>query len=211
MEFSNSFVMPVGIEEAFAILTDLERVAPCMPGARLEDAQDGVYTGRVKIKVGPMSLSYRGTAELVEKDAHAHTARIVAKGNETRGGGTASADVHATLAAAGDDTKVTVTTQINITGRPAQFGRGVLADVGESIIDQFAENLSVQLNPPPATETSDSQEPAARHLSTTDGAPTESDALDLTAIAGLAARQKAIPILATIVLLLFLVRRFRRA
>lgn len=145
MDFTNTFTIPVGIDDAFAVLTDLERVAPCMPGAALESADGDTYTGRVKVKVGPMSLTYRGTAEVVDKDLDAHTARISARGNEARGGGTASADVSASLEEVEDGTQVVVTTNIEVTGKPAQFGRGVMADVGKKIIDKFAECLAGKL------------------------------------------------------------------
>ncbi|MBY5163068.1 SRPBCC family protein [Salsipaludibacter albus] len=146
MEFTNTFTIPAGIDEAFATLTDLETVAPCMPGAKLESVDGDVYTGKVKVKVGPMSLTYRGTATVVDKDPEAHSATIEAKGNEARGGGTANADVSASLREVEDGTEVTVVTALNITGKPAQFGRGVMGDVGKKIIDAFADCLSRKLD-----------------------------------------------------------------
>lgn len=148
MEFTNTFTVPVGIDEAFETLTDLEKVAPCMPGAKLETVDGDVYEGRVKVKVGPMSLTYRGKAELVDKDVDAHTARIEARGSEARGGGTANADVTAALTEVDDGTEVVVTTAIDITGKPAQFGRGVMGDVGAKIIDTFADCLSRKFDQP---------------------------------------------------------------
>lgn len=145
MEFTNTFTIPVDVDQAFEVLTDLERVAPCMPGAKLETVDGDVYTGRVKVKVGPMSLTYKGTAEVVDKDPDAHTATISAKGNEARGGGTANADVTASLTAVDDGTEVVVTTNLDVTGKPAQFGRGVMGDVGVKIIDKFADCLSRRL------------------------------------------------------------------
>ncbi len=149
MEFTNTFTIPVGIDEAFATLTDLEKVAPCMPGAKLETVDGNVYTGRVKVKVGPMSLTYKGKAELVDRDDDAHTARIEARGSEARGGGTANADVTAALTEVEDGTEVVVTTAIDITGKPAQFGRGVMGDVGKKIIDRFSECLARKFEPEP--------------------------------------------------------------
>ncbi len=148
MEFTNTFTVPAGIDEAFATLTDLEKVAPCMPGAKLETVDGDAYTGRVKVKVGPMSLTYRGTAELVDVDDEAHTARIEARGSEARGGGTANADVSASMTEVEDGTEVVVTTAIDITGKPAQFGRGVMGDVGKKIIDAFADCLSRKFDDP---------------------------------------------------------------
>jgi uncharacterized protein len=143
VEFVNEFTVPVGVDRAFEILTDLERVAPCLPGATLEEVDGDVYTGKVKVKVGPMAVTYRGTAELTERDEDAKHAVIQAKGKEARGAGTATADVAADLVAEdAETTKVTVTTDLTITGKPAQFGRGVMADVGTRIIDTFAERLA---------------------------------------------------------------------
>jgi len=145
MEFTNTFTIPVDIDEAFAVLTDLERVAPCMPGAKLETVEGDTYAGRVKVKVGPMTMTYKGTAEIVDRDPETHTATIRAKGSEARGGGTANADVTARMTPVDEGTEVIVETNIDVTGKPAQFGRGVMADVGASIIDKFAECLSRRL------------------------------------------------------------------
>ncbi|MFA9431431.1 SRPBCC family protein [Egicoccus sp. AB-alg2] len=146
MEFTNEFTVPTDVETAFAILTDLEKVAPCLPGAQLEEVEGDVYTGRVKVKVGPISMTYRGQAQLAETDAEAKRARIQANGKETRGTGTAKADVHAALRPDGDGTVVTVVTDLTVTGKPAQFGRGVMAEVGTKIIDSFAERLRAMLD-----------------------------------------------------------------
>jgi uncharacterized protein len=146
VEFVNEFTVPVGVDRAFEILTDLERVAPCLPGATLEEVDGDAYTGRVKVKVGPIAVTYRGTAELTEKDDEAKHAVIHAKGKEARGAGTAAADVTADLVSEGDEvTKVKVTTDLTITGKPAQFGRGVMEDVGTKLIDTFAERLSAMV------------------------------------------------------------------
>jgi uncharacterized protein len=146
VEFTNEFQVPVDVDTAFATLIDLERVAPCLPGAQLEEVEGDTYTGRVKVKVGPIQVTYRGTAEVVEIDHDAKRAAIKAAGKEARGAGTASADVVATLTSDGDDTTtVTVVTDLAVTGKPAQFGRGVMADVGARIIDTFAERLEAML------------------------------------------------------------------
>jgi uncharacterized protein len=142
VEFTNEFRVPVDVETAFTTLTDLERVAPCLPGAQLEEVEGDTYTGRVKVKVGPIQVTYRGTAEVIEIDPDGKRAAIRAKGKETRGAGTAAADVVATLVAEGEETtRVTVVTDLAVTGKPAQFGRGVMADVGARIIDTFAQRL----------------------------------------------------------------------
>jgi uncharacterized protein len=142
VQFTNEFRVPVDVETAFTTLTDLERVAPCMPGAQLEEVDGDTYTGRVKVKVGPIQVTYRGTAEIVDIDPDGKRAAIRAKGKETRGAGTAAADVVAILAPEGDETtRVTVVTDLAVTGKPAQFGRGVMADVGARIIETFAQRL----------------------------------------------------------------------
>ncbi len=141
MEFTHEFHVPSDIDTTFATLTDLERVAPCLPGATLEEVDGDTYTGRVKVKVGPVQVTYRGQARLAEVDPESRTGRIEASGRETRGAGTASADVVATLTDDEAGTRVEVLTDLNITGKPAQFGRGAMADVGERIIQQFADRL----------------------------------------------------------------------
>jgi uncharacterized protein len=145
MEFTHEFHVPSDVDTTFTTLIDLEKVAPCLPGATLEEVDGDTYTGRVKVKVGPIQVIYRGTAEIVEVDHETHRGRIEARGKETRGAGTASADVVATLHDDGDGTKVVVDTDLHITGKPAQFGRGVMADVGTKIIDSFAERLRAML------------------------------------------------------------------
>ena len=145
MEFTNEFFVPSDIETTFATLTDLERVAPCLPGATLEEVDGDTYTGRCKVKVGPVQVTYRGTARLAEVDHDNKTGHIEASGKETRGTGTASADVRASLVEKDEGTTVTVVTDLNVTGKPAQFGRGVMAEVGTRIIDTFAERLREML------------------------------------------------------------------
>lgn len=146
MEFTNEFTVPLDIDRTLDVLSDLERVAPSFPGATLESVDGDTYTGRVKVKVGPMSLTYSGEATVTAVDHDAHTARIEASGREKRGAGTATADVRAELREQDGATVVVVTTDLDVTGRPAQFGRGVMGDVGEKIIDRFAENLHAQLD-----------------------------------------------------------------
>jgi carbon monoxide dehydrogenase subunit G len=231
MEFTNEFTIPVGVDEAFEVLTDLERVAPCMPGATLEEVDGDTYSGRVKVKVGPMTLTYSGTAELTESDPQAHTARIEAAGREKRGAGTASADVRANLQDKGDETLVTVTTDINVTGKPAQFGRGVMGDVGAKIIDRFADNLRDMLSgeeeeepeaaatpepTAPAAAAPASAAPAAEPATSTgprkvDYRAPRDEALDLMDVAGEATAKRLVPVLAAAVLLLVVILWRRRS
>jgi uncharacterized protein len=146
MELDNSFTVPVPPDVAWGVLLDVARIAPCMPGATVDEVDGDVVTGRIKVKVGPVSLTYKGTATFTNRDEGARTVSVEASGKETRGAGTASAVVTASLAAAEDDsTLVTMHTTMNVTGRPAQFGRGVMVEVGGKLVEKFAENLALQL------------------------------------------------------------------
>jgi uncharacterized protein len=142
MEIDNSFTVPVPPDQAWDVLLDVQRIAPCMPGATVDEVDGDVVNGRIKVKVGPVSLTYRGTAKFTERDPEAKTVVVEAAGKETRGAGTASATVRASLAPTGDGTQVTMHTTMNVTGRPAQFGRGVMVEVGGKLVDQFARNLA---------------------------------------------------------------------
>ncbi|WP_113702649.1 SRPBCC family protein [Nonomuraea lactucae] len=142
MRFEHEFTVPVPVEQAWAVLLDVERVAPCLPGASLDTVEGDVFTGRLKVKVGPITVTYRGSALIEDVDKDAHTLTIKASGKEARGSGTASATVKARLSPADGSTTVAVETSFNVTGRPAQFGRGVMAEVGGRLIDRFAANLS---------------------------------------------------------------------
>ena len=145
MQLENSFTVPVPIDEAWRVLLDIERIAPCMPGAALDSVDGDDFTGRVKVKLGPINLTYQGKASFIEKDEAAHKAVIDARGKDQRGNGTAAAVVTAKLKAEGAITRVDVLTDLNITGRPAQFGRGVMTDVGNKLLGQFADKLAAQL------------------------------------------------------------------
>ncbi|MGY2083345.1 SRPBCC domain-containing protein [Blastococcus sp. SYSU DS0539] len=145
MQLENSFTVPVPVDEAWRVLLDIERIAPCMPGAALDSVDGDDFTGRVKVKLGPINLTYQGKASFIEKDEAAHRAVIDARGKDQRGNGTAAAVVTAKLAAEGSITRVDVLTDLNITGRPAQFGRGVMTDVGNKLLGQFADKLAAQL------------------------------------------------------------------
>ena len=143
IELDNSFTVPVPPEQAWDVLLDVERIAPCMPGASVLSVEGDVIEGQVKVKLGPLSLSYKGTAEFTEKDAENRALAIKASGKETRGAGTASATVNASLKPGDGDgsTLVAIHTSLNVTGRPAQFGRSLLPEVSGKLIGQFADNL----------------------------------------------------------------------
>jgi carbon monoxide dehydrogenase subunit G len=141
VELTNEFKVGVPVEQAWAVLTDVERIAPCMPGAELREVEGDEYRGVVKVKVGPITAEYRGKARFLEQDPEAHRAVLRAEGRETRGQGNANATITATLEAEGDGTKASVVTDLAITGRVAQFGRGVLADVSSKLLTQFVQCL----------------------------------------------------------------------
>jgi carbon monoxide dehydrogenase subunit G len=145
VELQHSFSVPVGVDQAWAVLVDIEQVAPCMPGAALDTVDGDEFTGSVKVRLGPIGLTYKGKARFVEKDEVAHRAVIDAQGKDARGNGTASATVTARLHPQDDGTLVEVNTDLAITGKPAQFGRGVMADVGNKLIGQFADCLAGKL------------------------------------------------------------------
>jgi hypothetical protein len=145
MELTNEFRVGVPVDEAWTVLTDVERIAPCLPGAQLTEVHGDRYTGNVKVKVGPITAQYKGTATFVEKDEVGRRVVLKADGRDTRGQGNASALVTATLVAEGDGTLVTVQTDLTVTGKVAQFGRGVLADVSAKLIGQFVQSLEADV------------------------------------------------------------------
>lgn len=228
MEFTHAFMVPVPVDEAFAVLTDLERIAPCMPGATLKSVDDEGYHGIVKVKVGPVQMTFQGTATLVERDDVAKTAKVHAAGRDQRGGGTASADVRAELVDEDGATAVTVTTDITITGKAARFGRGMMAEVGGAIISEFATRLAAELErtePAPTSPTATdgaadeeaATEPAPASAPTATPAPTsplravtgDAEPLDLALVARTAAAKRAAPVVLLVLLLLLVARRRR--
>jgi uncharacterized protein len=169
MEMDHSFTVPVPPDQAWDVLLDVERIAPCMPGATVDEVDGDVVNGRIKVKVGPVSLTYKGTAKFTERDSEAHVVVLEASGKETRGAGTASANVRASMVpdASGSGTEVTMHTTMNVTGRPAQFGRGVMVEVGGKLVEQFAQNLSKLI----AGGSDDSGSAGADSGAATDAAP----------------------------------------
>lgn len=223
MRFEHEFTVPVPIEQAWAVLLDVERVAPCLPGATLDIFEGDEFTGRMKVKVGPITVTYRGSARFEDVDKDTHTLTIQASGKEARGSGTASATVKAHMTTGDGSTTVTVETTFNVTGRPAQFGRGVMAEVGAKLIDRFADNLARLLSEPVVQQTDEPQE-EERHLSAvpapeqdvrpsgtlrTSRTPDE-EALDLLEIAGQPLLKRLAPIAGGIVVLTILIWVIRR-
>jgi len=146
VELEHRFEVPVGVEKAWVTLLDMEQVGPCFPGAILDHVDGDEFSGSVKIKLGPIRMTYKGTAKIVEKDETAHRARIEATGNAGGSTSTAAMMVTATATAlAPNRTAVDLVTTLSLTGRPAQFGRGVMVDVGNKLIGQFADCVSNKL------------------------------------------------------------------
>ncbi|MFD7158580.1 SRPBCC family protein [Kribbella sp. NPDC059898] len=208
MKLEHKFVVPAPVDETWAAFNDLERVVPCFPGATLTAYEGDDFTGACKVKLGPVSLQYTGTGTFVERDESAHRAVIEAKGKDRRGNGTAAARVTAHLTASGISTEVTVDTDLTITGRPAQFGRGLIQDVSNKLLDQFTTCLQTKLqadegevaeDTPPTTH-----EEAAGTTSQEPTAETEPMTLDLagTVLPMLAKRAAPYLIGATLALLI---------
>jgi len=164
VEIVNDFQVAVPIEDAWNALNDIERVAPCLPGAELVSLDGDVFTGTVKVKVGPITAQYKGQASFVERDEAAHRAVIKAEGKESRGQGNASALITAVLTEDAGATNVSVTTDLTISGKVAQFGRGVLVDVSTKLLQQFASSLEADL-----ASAADEPDPVAADATTQGG------------------------------------------
>ena len=210
IEFDHSFTVPVPPEQAWDVLLDVQTIAPCMPGASVDEVDGDVVNGRMRIKVGPVSLTYRGTAKFTERNPETRTLALEASGKETRSAGTASADVLATLVPDPAGTLVNIHTAMNVTGRPAQFGRGVMVEVGGKLVDQFAVNLAKLLAGEPAAAPARPPEhpprsrtprtpPRRRPMTAVPAAAAESeqeDSLNLIKLVGPAVLKRALPIIA---------------
>ncbi len=234
---NNEFTVNRPIEEAWPIITDVEKIAPCLPGAELqeiaEDEEWGeIYRGVVKVKLGAISTQFKGDAHFVEKDDEQHQAEIKGKGRDTGGRGNASADIkaHATSLSP-TSTKVEITTELHITGKVAQFGRGILGDVSAKLIDQFATNLNEMLDAEDdgaadgaADEPADDDAAAAAEATdapdddaaTSDGPAVRkiqgpaAEPVDLMDVSGGAIAKRIGPAIAGLLVILFLLRRLRR-
>jgi uncharacterized protein len=202
MLIETGFTLGRPLEESWGLLTDLERVAPAMPGVTVESFDAEGLHATMRVKVGPVTATYRTTVTIVSLDEATRTAVLRASGKETRGPGTVSATVTATMTAAGAATEVQLSTDLAVTGKIAQFGGGVMTEVADKLLRQFAESLEAQLGAAPASE------PAAA----TPAVPAPAEAVDLGKLAGSALVPKAAPVLAGIglaLLALLLLRRRR--
>ena len=215
MDLNHEFVVNVPVAEAWVILTDLERIAPCLPGAQLTEIEGDTYRGQVKIKVGPILAQFKGQASFVSRDDVAHKASLKGEGRDTTGKGNASAIITAELTSVTPtSTKCNVHTELSISGKVAQFGRGALADVSDKLLAQFSENLNQLISAAPAPAPSapvateatpaPSEQPTIRKIDGPEVAP-----LNLLDTAGSTIAKRAIPALIGIaVLVVVLVKLF---
>ncbi|WP_419929585.1 SRPBCC family protein [Candidatus Poriferisocius sp.] len=209
MEMNNEIEVNASASDVWDAFNDVERIAPCLPGAQLTEIEGEEYLGVVKVKVGPVNAQYKGKATFVERDQDALKVVILAEGRETRGQGNASANITATLEALDDNrTKVGVTTDLKITGKVAQIGRNLIPDVSSKIMDQFADNLEAMLSA--STDDSSSGDAAAGDSGAGPASRPEPEAVDLLEVAGPPAAKKFGPI-AGIIAALWIVRKiFKR-
>jgi carbon monoxide dehydrogenase subunit G len=159
MDLQHTFTVPLGIDEAWSAFTDIERIAPCLPGATITSVEGEEFHGTAKVKLGPIALQYAGKGQWVSRDDSTYQAVIEAQGKDKRGNGTAGATIRAHLEPEGSGTRVVVDTELKITGRPAQFGRGVIQDVGTRLLDQFAACLTTRLGERGAGPTTEAEPP----------------------------------------------------
>jgi len=207
----HQFRVAAPIDDVWSALLDPQRVAPCMPGATLTSVDGESFAGTVKVKLGPVALLYKGTGSFESVDAEARRVVIKASGKDSRGNGTASATVEVTLSADGGGTAAAVVTELSVTGRPAQFGRGMIVEVGGKILDRFAECLAGKLAPPEET----APDPAVDAVPVTPSTPAAdpppaAEPLDLMAVAGAPAAKRAMVAVGAIVLLIVIVAWLRR-
>lgn len=181
MELHHHFVVPSSVDDTWATFNNLELVAPCFPGATLTGVDGGEFTGTVKIKLGPISMMYGGVGKFVEQDESARRVVIEATGKDKRGNGTAGATVTAEMTASGDGTAVEVSTDMNVTGKPAQFGRGVIQDVSDKLLDRFIDCVKTKLPGADGGSSGDAADAAGVAHAASDPAPNSSNGSPATA------------------------------
>ena len=222
MRLNYDFLVPRQVDQAWAVMTDLERLAPCLPGAALTEVGDDGYHGTVRVKVGPVVAQYAGVAKFRELDEDAHHAVLEAKGKERSGRGLASAVVTADLSGEGEQTRVRVGTDLTISGALAQFGRGAITEISERLFAQFIERLKESLDteapaapPEPAAALPDSSapaepvaaepvaaEPVAAEPVRAQPAPPSVEPADLLRVAGLPILKRLVPVLVVLVIVI---------
>ena len=196
MELKSEFRVGIPVEQAWSTLTDVEFIAPCMPGAQLTEIDGDEFKGGVKIKVGPITAQYKGSAKFVELDEENHRVVLEASGRDSRGAGNAAAEVIAEMTPDGDGTKIAIATDLKVTGKVAQFGRGVMADVSEKLLGQFVDSLEQKLTEAgaaadAATDDADAAGDGDADASAADAGEDESQAGDSSSGDGAAANGQA--------------------
>jgi carbon monoxide dehydrogenase subunit G len=219
MELTNQFRVSVPINDAWAVLTDLEQIAPCMPGAELQEVEGEEYRGIVKVKVGPITAQYKGSARFVEKDDALHRAVLQADGRDTRGQGNASATVVATATADDGGTSVSIVTELSITGKVAQFGRSIMSDVSTKMLGEFADRLEANVlskgvssgvgEVPEGRDDVPAEDSPTSSVRTIRSAPAEP--VDLLGTAGPSVLKRVAPLVVALGIVWLIWRRRRRA
>ena len=202
MDLNHQFTVAVPVEDAWRILTDVERIAPCLPGAQLQEIEGETYRGVVKVKVGPIQAQFKGQASFIERDDAAHKVVLKGEGRDTTGKGNAAAVITAEMTAVdANNTSVTVNTDLSVTGKVAQFGRGAMADISDKLLAQFVVNLNALIAEQPATAAAPAAAPApaegVRTIESAEVAP-----LDLLSAAGSPILKRAIPVVVVVVAVL---------
>ena len=202
MDLNHKFTVAVPVEDAWRILTDVERIAPCLPGAQLQEIEGDTYRGIVKVKVGPIQAQFKGQANFIERDDIAHKVVLKGEGRDTTGKGNASAIITAEMTAVdASNTAVTVNTDLSVTGKVAQFGRGAMADISDKLLAQFVVNLNALIAEQPATAVAPAAAPepteGVRTIESAEVAP-----LDLLSAAGSPILKRAIPVVVVVVAVL---------
>ena len=225
MELSDDFEVPHPVDVVWGVITDVERIAPCLPGAKLTGRDGDSFDGLVKVKVGPITSQYTGKASFTERDDDAHRLRMSASGRDSRGAGNASAEITVSLESVdAASTRVSVHTDLTITGKVAQFGRGVLADVSRKLMGQFADNLAALIaadvdsgeaddsaddaEDPPAEDSAGDAEAGATDAPaapTPAAADAEVEAVDLLGVAGAPVLKRLVPVIVAVVVIVVVV------
>jgi carbon monoxide dehydrogenase subunit G len=205
MHLHNEFTVPAPIDRAWDTLLDVERVAPCLPGAALDGAEGDAHTGTMTIKLGPISTRYKGTVRIEEADEHARRSVLRAQARDARGQGTAAATITCTMAEVAEGTRIRVETDLRVTGPASQFGQGIMQEVSAKLMGLFADCLAEEISAPDATPAGDTPAPAAPAPP-----PRAAEPLDLGAAGGEALARRAVPAAVVVLAALLGLRMLRR-
>ena len=209
MKIENDFRVAAPIDQAWALLTDIPAIAPCLPGAELTGEEGDDFHGQMKVKVGPVTAEYAGTATIIEMNEADRVVTLKASGRDKRGAGNASADITATMTEDGEGTVVAISTDLKVSGKVAQFGRGVMADVSKKLLGQFAECIEGKLEAPEDVAAAVASESAAMGDSGAESADSadkkDDEVLDLLEVAGGAVAKRLVPVVIAVILIVVLI------